>query len=67
MLKKFWDKIDGSKRIFGILLAIIGCLAKQVSIFEPIADPLIYGGLCIGGIGSAHTMRKEYNRKKSGE
>ena len=66
VLKNFWNKVDGNKRIFGILIAIIGCLAKQVPIFDPIADPLIYGGLAIGGIGSAHAVRKEYNRKQNG-
>ena len=66
MLKRFWDKVDGSKRIFGIFIAILGCLAKQMPILNPIADPLIYGGLVIGGIGSAHAVRKEYSRKRNG-
>lgn len=66
MLKKFWNKVDGSKRIFGIFIAILGCLAKQVPLFNPIADPLIYGGLALGGLGSAHAIRKDYNRERSG-
>lgn len=65
-LSYIWEKADNRKRITGIILAIIGCLAKQVPIFDPIADPLIYGGLAIGGIGSAHAVRKEYNRKQNG-
>ena len=66
MLKKFWNKVDGNKRIFGILIAILGCLAKQISLFEPIADHLVYGGLAIGIFGSVHAMKKGYNKKHNG-
>lgn len=67
MFKKIWKKLDGSKRIIGIVVAIVGCGANAVPFLQPLAIPLIYSGLTIAGIGVVHAVKKNLKQENQNE
>lgn len=56
--KLVWNKIDGWKSIYGLILLVLGCGAYWFKFFNPIAPYFVGAGLSLLGIGLPHKASK---------